>query len=234
MVAIQRLHQIELSSHCNLRCRYCVNPNLQRPKLYMSEDDYRASLKWARMFVRQRLQTELNLAGLGEATMHPDFIKYVALAREAVGWNCWLVFSSNGVLLDDHMCRELAKYKPTVFISVHRAEYAGPAMEAAARAGLQHQLSTDPVTHAMDIAGQVDWYVADVFKQCPPECWWIKDGRVMVMADGRVTTCCLDGSGCGTLGHVTDDITQMRMRPYVLCESCHQQLPDSVRRRMSA
>jgi len=217
---ITSVHQIELTSHCNLRCRYCPSPHLQRPKMDMTHETFLMAIGWASHFVRRGSQVELNLAGIGESTMHPRFVEYVALAREAVGPSVRLVLASNGLLVDDKLASALRPYRPLVWVSLHRPERAGPAIEALKAAGLLAGVSADPSIAAIDWAGQVQWFRSHV----PSRCAWIDTGRVMVMADGRVTTCCLDASGEGVVCNIGDDLLAAQLRPYGLCKTCSYSL----------
>lgn len=219
---IRELHQIEITSRCNLRCPYCVHPSMPRAKEDMSEDVYRRALYWAARFVSKGQQGELNLAGIGESTIHPEFVRYVHLAREAVGPDCVLVIATNGINMTDEMAEAIAPAGIHVFVSLHRPEKAGPAIEMLARAKIPLVgFSTDPATAAMDWAGQVEWHVS---APQPRTCAWVKGGGVFAMSDGRVTRCCLDGKGEEPLGHVNDDLEQMRTSPYTLCKGCDQNL----------
>lgn len=51
MTPITALHQVEITSRCNLKCRYCAHPKMPRAKADMSEETFEATLKWAKRFV---------------------------------------------------------------------------------------------------------------------------------------------------------------------------------------
>lgn len=216
---LRALHQIEITSHCNLRCVYCTSPTLGRPKLHMSRSTFERALKWVVHYVKHHDQWELNLAGIGESTLHPDFVEYVRLAREAVGPSVDLVFATNGLLMTEKLADALKPYRPKVGVSLHRPEKAGPAIEILRERGMLLGAAADAATAAIDWAGQVDWHVsAPKGRLCP----WIREGWAMVMADGRITTCCLDASGVGVVGTVDDVIGSLYVKPYSLCGSCDQ------------
>lgn len=246
---VKALHQIEVTSRCNLRCHYCPSPNLKRPKVDMTADDFKAALEHATRFYRAETQFELNLAGIGESTLHPLFPEFVALARAALP-AARLIFATNGVdlsiLHEIHPKRALAEPgermrrlvsalqaaqktgEVVVFVSMHRPELAGLAHEVLSQAlGPQWVgASLDPSTNADDWAGQVKWkrtYRGELV------CQWIRDGKVMAMADGRITTCCLDASGAGVIGHVSGRAEDWNSAPYSLCKTCQQKLPEGVR-----
>ena len=217
---LRSLHQIELTSHCNLRCVYCPSPKLERPKLHMEEPVFRRTLEWVRHFVEAGTQGELNLAGIGESTLHPRLVEFVRLAREALGWERRLCFASNGIAMTDELAQALKPYNPRVWVSLHRPEAAKRGIDALREAGLLESPSCDPAYAAVDWAGQVDWkFSAETFGvPCP----WKKHGWGFVLADGRFSSCCFDADGSGAVGHVDDPIGSVRGSAYKLCNGCHQ------------
>jgi hypothetical protein len=234
MFALREIHQIEMTSHCNLRCKYCPSPHLARPKLHMTEANWRRSLHWVGQFRERGTQGELNIAGIGESTMHPEFVRFLFIAREVVGPGHRLLFATNGLLVTDELAKEIAPAKPLVWVSMHRPEKAGPAVQALRRVGLLAGVSADPSIAAINWAGQVDWEVSAPARQC----MWVKHGWAMVLADGRVSRCCLDATGEGVFAHVDDDLDQFQTSPYTLCRTCDEDvgvpIPDSVPRRDNA
>lgn len=216
--AIRVIHQIEMTSECNLRCKYCTHPNLGRPKIHMSAEVYAKALKWASYFAKRNRPPELNLAGIGESTMHPEFVRNVYLAREAVGERVELIITTNGLLVDDKLAAALVGAHPRVFVSAHRPERAGLAIEALRKVGLLAGVSFDPSVAAVDWAGQVKWFVsAPKGSPCP----WVSSGRAFVMSDGRVSRCCFDSDGRGVFATLDDDLLKFATSPYSLCKTCH-------------
>ena len=215
MSRVRYVCQIEMTSRCNLRCRYCIHPKMPRAKLDMDAETYALTLGWARR-LRGR---QLSLAGIGESTLHPEFVRNVFLAREAVGPGVELLLATNGLLMDAAMAAEIAPSRIAVWVSLHRPESAGPAVEALKRAGIFAGLSADPALAAIDWAGQVKWHVSTPARgsACP----WLQGAKVCVLADGRVARCCLDAVAADVLGTVRDDVAAMRTGPYALCEKCH-------------
>jgi MoaA/NifB/PqqE/SkfB family radical SAM enzyme len=136
---ITSVHQIEPISACNLRCVYCPSKDLEeirnQPKMNMGLDVFERALHWCKHFEAQGTQGELSLTGIGETLMHPQWREMVRMAREALPGN-YLNFSTNGILLDDAACEHLARYGFRVWVSLHRPEKAGPAMNRAARHGI--------------------------------------------------------------------------------------------------
>lgn len=215
------IHQIEMTSRCNLRCRYCVHPTMPRAKEDMDDATYRLALKQTALLISKqgRKQPELNLAGIGESTLHPEFVRNVHLARAAVGWGVQLILATNGLLMDRVTARAIAPAQPRVWVSLHRPEKASGAVEALREAGILAGVSIDPSVSAVDWAGQLTWPVSTPIKGTA--CTWVPLGMVFVMSDGRVSRCCFDGKGESPIGTIHDDMEQMVTSPYSLCEACH-------------
>jgi hypothetical protein len=216
---VRDIHQIEITSRCNLRCRYCPSPHLQRPKIDMDDATFERALRWAVHFKRRGTQSEINLAGIGESTMHPKFIEYLAMTRKALGPEQRIILATNGLLVDDALAKAMALYKPMVWVSLHRPEKAGPAVEALKKYNLLSGISADPSISSIDWAGQVKWHVSTTVKG--QKCMWVKGGMAMVLSDGRITRCCLDADGSGVFAHVNDDLTKIGTSPWALCRNCH-------------
>lgn len=220
-VNVVSIHQVELTSRCNLACAYCVHPIMKRPKIDMDHETFLACLKWAKHFAQQGTQPEFNLCGIGESTLHPRFVEYVALAREAVGPNVDVVFATNGLLMTEELAKELAPYKPKIGVSLHRSEFAGPAIEILKRHGLLCWAGADAATSAVNWAGQVQWHVSAPGMQC----MWVRGGRVFVLADGTVSSCCFDGTGDEPITTIKEfDPSHHFTRPFKLCKTCHQNI----------
>lgn len=221
MTAVVGVHQIEMTSQCNLRCRYCVHPTMPRPKVHMDDRTYAQTLlrTKALLMTQKTKQAELNLAGIGESTMHPEFVRNVWLAREAIGWQTDLILATNGLLMDLALAKAIAPARPKVWVSLHRPEKAHAAVEALREAGILSGVSIDPSVAAVDWAGQIKT-VAVTTPLKGSLCNWVPRGMVFVMADGRVSRCCFDGQASGVMGTVWDDFPA-ETSPYDLCAKCH-------------
>ena len=224
---VRDIHQIELTTRCNLKCHYCPHyPELPRAKEDMAWETFEAALSVVRFFVREGTQTELSLTGIGEAVLHPRFLEAVARSREAIGPHRQLTITTNGILFDDALCAALAPYRPAVFVSLHRPEKAGPAIEAAKRAGILAGTNASFATSAFDWAGaQRNWFVSAPRTKCE----YLRSGWAVILVDGRVTTCCLDADGSGVVGSVWDDPGTLKLSPWgdekVGCSVCHMSVP---------
>lgn len=223
---VRSLHQIEMTSNCNLACKYCVHKKMPRPKQEMDHETFLKALEVAARFVRAGTQFELNLAGIGESTIHPRFVEYVHLAREAIGWQCRLVLSTNGVALTEDMVRRIAPSQILVWVSPHRPEKAASAINALAKYDLLQGLSEGAWTASVDWAGQVDWPVTAGTKNSP--CPWLPNGRVTIFSDGRASTCCFDSDGRGVVGTLDQLYAgeELYVEAYDLCSKCHHAVVD--------
>ena len=218
---VKAIHQIEITSRCNLRCRYCVHPTMGRVKKDMDGKTFIKALFMVQECVARYGQKELNMAGIGESLMHPEFELFFDKAREALP-GIFIALATNGILLNDERAKILKRNKVATWISLHRPEKAGLAVEIAKKYGILHGVSTDPALAAIDWAGKVKWYVTAPISLCP----WLSIGRAMVCADGMLTTCCLDGEGAGKIGTVDTPLEDLTISPYSLCEPCHHLVPE--------
>lgn len=218
---VSGIHQIEITSRCNLRCKYCVHPKMPRAKEDMSRDTYVQTLNLARRLILARpgRQKELNLAGIGESTMHKEFVEFMFMAREAVGFGVDLILATNGLLMTKDLARAIAPTRPKVWVSLHRPERAGPAVEALRSAGILTGVSVDPSISAVDWAGQVDWQVSTPIKGTP--CPWVTGGLAFALSDGRLARCCFDATADDIIGNVWDEPSALFTSPYSLCATCH-------------
>lgn len=214
MKKITQIHQVELTSRCNLRCRYCVHPTMPRPKMDMTLEIFERVLELVAGFPDQH---ELNLCGIGESTLHPQFSEFIGLARERLP-HIDLTMATNGVGLTEDIAQELADNRVRVWVSLHRPEKAGLAVEMLKRAGCLSGVSADPSVAAVDWAGQVNWHVSAPKMQC----MWQREGMAIAWSDGRLGSCSLDGHGTdGVIGTVWDLPETLFTKPYSLCKSCH-------------
>lgn len=224
------IHQVEITSFCNLKCRYCPSPKLStlrgKPSEHITLEHYQRALQWARFFNERGTQGELSLTGIGETLLHPSWRHLVKLAREALPEN-FICFSTNGLLLDDDACSFLAEHGVAVYVSLHRPEKAGPAINAAKRAGILVGTNASAATSSFDWAGTLagKWEVTAPSTVCE----YLRVGWGVVLSDGRITTCCLDATGAGVVGHVDDEPGSLSIAPWgdckVGCEACHERVP---------
>lgn len=227
---IRAIHQIELTSRCNLRCSYCTHKDLGRLKADMTRATFHRAMRHVDYHVNTKLdQNELNLCGIGESTLHPDLAYFVAEARDTVGPGVFLNFTTNGLEFTRKLAEQLVPFmsshngfRPGVFVSAHVPLKAKPAIDIAAELGLLAGVSFDPTVAAIDWAGQIpNWKVTANSNR---DCMWLREGKAIVFSDGSVSTCCMDSAKDGVIGTVWDEPGSLKSKPYDLCASCDQQI----------
>lgn len=214
---ITSIKQIEVTTNCNLRCVYCPSPTLPRPKMHMDMAIFERALLWAEHFQKEGTQRELALTGIGEGLLHPNIVEMVRMARSVLPSNP-ITMSTNGLALTDDLAREFAKERLLLFVSLHRPEMAGPAINIAREHGILAGTNDAFATSSVSWAGQVKW---DVTAPKIP-CAFLAIGWGVVMVEGKITTCCYDASGAGVIGDVRDEPAAIGMAPYSLCQTCEQ------------
>lgn len=227
---LRDIHQIELTTRCNLKCHYCPHyPNLPREKTDMEWRTFEEALKFVAFFVRQGTQTELSLTGIGESLLHPRFVEMVAESRAVLGTHRPLTLTTNGLLLDDAMCAALAPFRPQVFVSLHRPEKAAFAVEAAKKHGILAGVNNSFATASFDWAGyQRNW---TPIRSAPKiKCEFLRSGWGVILVDGRIATCCLDADGSSVVGNIfKDSPSAISLKPWgdetKGCKGCHMEVP---------
>lgn len=226
---VRDIHQIEITTRCNLRCHYCPHyPELPRLKVDMLRETWVRALEVVASFCRRGTQTELSLTGIGESLLHPDFVKMVHEAREAIGPHRQLTLTTNGLLLDDAMCEAIKHAAPRLFVSLHRPEKAAFAVAAARRHGILAGTNEAFALSAFDWAGyQKNWH--ELVSAPKIKCDYLLRGWGVILVDGRVATCCLDADGSSSVGSIFDGDDFM-LKPWESakgagCKACHMEVP---------
>jgi len=92
---------MEVTSHCNLRCIMCNMKTMRRPRIHMPLDRCRRIVaEAARLGVNQM---DFHLAG--EPLLHPDIVEIVGIVRQA--GIPLIELTTNGTMLDIHRARAL-------------------------------------------------------------------------------------------------------------------------------
>ena len=223
--ALREIRNIEVSSRCNLACRYCIHPTMPRPKVDIADDVWAAALDHVRYYVARGTQGELNLNLTGESTLHPRFAELCLEARAVLGPQRELQFTTNGKGITDALVKALVPAWPRVCVTAHHAHLAGPAAALFRKYGLLRSVSNDPVTSAQTWAGQVDWF--DSPRAVRQVCPMLAFGYGTIQADGMFVVCCMDGANETAFGTVFDPPGSLGapMRPWRLCPSCWQRPP---------
>lgn len=231
---IREIHLIELTTRCNLRCKYCPSPKLDvpreagghgRPKVDMEWAVFEQTLRFIEKLLAAGTQGEVALTGIGEPTLHPRLVDAVAALRALLGPARPVTVSTNGLLFTEELAAALQPYAPWVFVSLHRPERAGAAVEVAKKYGILKGVNAGAAVSAMDWAQQVKW-----FNSHPPaDCEYLRAGWAAVLVDGRITQCCVDADGSGVTGTVWDEPAAVPMRPWELCQRCSFAVPRQLK-----
>lgn len=255
---VESVHQIEITSRCQLKCVYCPSAKLDKPlhdnttgellplaagggygraKEDMTMEAFERALEHARWCDDRGTQGELALTGLGEALIHPLFLDMLAAARGALPHNL-LTCSTNGIVLAqladkdpaglDRTLDAIADHDLRMYVSLHRPEKAAIAANLLRDRGLLAATNAAFADGAaMDWAGGLEWQVT--IPEDAVTCEFLRSGWCVVLADGRVTTCCLDAEGGGVIGHVDDDPGTLHVKPWKGarqgCDTCHMRVP---------
>ena len=220
---LKAIHQIEITSRCNLRCVYCVHPKMPRPKQDMDWNTFSRSLNLVTiLWEKYHVDRELNLAGIGESTIHPNFLNYVSVARKQLSTEIVVLFATNGVEVTQLMVDRLAEIRDHdgpigCWVSLHRPEKAQKAVQMLKAKGLLLGISTDPATNSVDWAGQVDWPITSPDRT---PCMWLGGGLGMVASNGDILQCCFDGIGRSSIGTVWDNPHELEVKVHELCATC--------------
>lgn len=222
---IREVHELELSSQCNLACVYCPHPTLKREKAHMEWEVFQHALRHVHHYVEAGTQGELALTGIGEAILHPNFVAAVSLARAVLGPKRPLTMATNGVAFTREHAVACRTYGVQVYVSLHRQEMAGPALALLREERVVHNVNHAFVNSSMDWAGQVQWHVSALKRTCA----YLQKGWAVIRQDGRVDQCCQDAHSLHPLGNVFDDPGEWRAAPIPLCAQCHMRVPDRFR-----
>ena len=187
---------------------------------------FERALEWVHHFQEMLggTQDSLSLTGIGEPTLHPMFLEFCQLARKALPQG-FIHLATNGILLTEELAEVMAHLAVKVDISLHVPEKARYAVDIAKRHGILHHVNPGATVSGIDWAGQIKyWRVTAPITTCQ----YLEQGWGCVLVDGRITTCCMDADGSGTVGHVMEPIGTKYLKPYGLCKTCHLKVPEKV------
>lgn len=233
MKTLKTINTIELSSKCNLACKYCVNrlieKNSTRKPGIMSEETFEKTLLWLKKLIDQGTQKEVNLNGNGESTLDPDLLTRIARVKSVVG-NNQVGLCTNGLLMTNEYARKLKDSGiDKVDVSPHSFYHARKAVQCMFEVRMNGVVSMGAVQSPHNWAEQLaDEHSVKVRlnNNCDP----LIDGRGYVQSEGNVTPCCYDYRNLGVFGSVySDNLLSMPIYSYSLCHQCHQKIPDSIK-----
>ena len=231
---ITTITTLELSSICNLECSYCINRLLvkhpARKAGVMSQEIFEASLKLIKILVERGTQKELNLNGNGETLLDSRLLTRIQRLRSELGDKIVLQFSTNGILLNPSMAASLKKTGITrVDLSAHKPAAARKARCYFIQAGMKGIVTNGPVDGAHNWAGQLEPENRVPIEPTGIPCDPLIEGRGYIQSEGDIVPCCYDYRNLGKFAHVLEGelALERNMKPFVLCQTCHQEIPES-------
>jgi hypothetical protein len=226
------IKNLEVASVCNLSCPYCPcsGQGKYRKVGLMDERTFDRSLYWLEKFVKAGTQRELNLFGIGEPSLHPNYVEMVKKCREVMPLRLQLRLNTNGVAITEEWVENvILAGADALDLTDHDAYASMKTIQIFNRLQQKYPYfkfgySRDGIRNPNNWGGLVDW-VPEVHHArylCP----WLLNGQVMIMSDGRVTRCCQDAHARGILGTVwQDDLDRMGHTPFIQCAKCHEDVP---------
>ena len=217
---LTNIHQIEASSVCDLKCKYCIHPIMKRKKQLMDQDTFTQAMSWV-LYLRSMRgghQQEVALTGVGEPFLNPLLPDMIAYVREACP-ETDITISTNGLKITKKLVDKIAPFKPRVFVSLHDPEKANKAIKLLSARGIYAASNDSAQTGAsFNWAGQVKWPV----RAHGVACWYMLHGNGVILSDGSIVRCCMDGEGLGEIAHVKDAPNDsIKMDAFKLCNACH-------------
>jgi len=232
MITLKTITTIELSSVCNLACKYCINRLLvkhpDRDAGIMTNSVFERSLHWLKILCDRGTQQEINLNGNGESCLDPDLTERIKRVRAVVD-DRRVCFSTNGVNMTRGLAKDLKDSGiDQIDLSIHSPFHVRRSAYIMHNAGLKGVVNLGAVLYSHNWAGQLEPENSIDVKlkiQCDP----LIDGRGYIQSEGNVTPCCYDYRNLGVFGHVfDDDLLKREIKPYELCETCHQTIPEYI------
>ena len=232
MPLFQTITTIELSTRCDLACKYCINRLMEtagRKRIIMDDRVFMASIDLLSDLCLRGTQHEVNLNGNGESCLDIQLPARVRIVCDIMGARP-VSFSTNGV----SMTRELAKALrdaglKEISLSPHSPYHARTAAIYLLEAGINVTINLGPIASSHNWAGQLEPEHCVPYVR-PLRCDPIIEGRGYIQAEGDITPCCYDYRGMGSFGTVfDDDIFDREPKPFDLCKTCHQVIPQDLR-----
>jgi len=202
-----------------MSCDYCLSKDMSahRPAGLMSFETFKKVVKVIEQFHKQGTQKELWLHGTGESLLNKDLVRMVRYLKERVPIDIGI--SSNGLLLDADMIFDLKEAGMNrIDVSCHDEEVGVKAHHMVKSYGIFSLLNRGAQERPFNWAGQLDVKDAITYAfDCP----WISNKECMVLHDGSIVTCCFDAYGTKILGTIDDDVSQLEIKRFDLCEKCN-------------
>lgn len=231
---LQTITTIELSSICNLACKYCINRLMYddpaRTPGIMTDDIFEKSLYWLKKLVERGTQKEVNLNGNGESLLDPKLIERARAVKDIMGNHGPVMFCTNGVLMTQDIAVKLKDAGVNrIDVSIHSPYHARRCAHILNGIGMNGVIADGAVRSSHNWAGQLEpEHSIEMCYTIP--CHPIMEGRGYINSEGDLSPCCYDYRNLGKFGNVADDdLLDRPVAPFSLCASCHQVLPQPAK-----
>ena len=217
--SVLSIKNVEVSSICNMSCSYCLAPTIgahRKPGL-MSMEVFKEVASKIVGFFNKGTQRELWLHGTGEPLLNKDLVKMIKYLKGQVPIEIFI--STNGILIDDQTVTALKEADiKRIDVSCHDEAVAQKAHSLISKCGLMSVLNYGPRKSPFNWAGQIEVEGANASS---PSCPWISNQECFVLHDGSIVSCCFDAYGTNILGSITDDLSEIEIKRFELCENCN-------------
>lgn len=225
---LKTITTIELSSLCNLSCKYCINRLLVKHPMrspgIMTGEIFNASLDILKKLCLNGTQQEVNLNGNGESTLDDQLIKRIKKTKEVIG-NRTVTFCTNGVNMTAKLAEKLKNVGlDMISLSPHNLFHARKAAHLLADSGFTPFINFGSICASHNWAGQLE-PENSIDCKLKNDCKPLEEGRGYISSEGYISPCCYDYKLIGVYAHVLDDdIFEKEVAPYSLCHMCHQRI----------
>lgn len=119
-ICLPEIYSIEFTNECNLKCPNCPNENMTFHKGFMTDEVFEATLPYLPPYQEDTISVHC----MGEPLLHPKLITYLnELADRGIN----ICISTNGILLDEALARELLSVlsrvnRAILYISFHTSK----------------------------------------------------------------------------------------------------------------
>jgi hypothetical protein len=231
---INTITTLELSSVCNLDCKWCINRLLvkdpARQAGIMSDVVFDRSLEVIKELVDRGTQRELNLNGNGESLLDGQLIQRIGKLRKALGTKIILMLSTNAVLVNPELAAHLhAAGINRVDVSPWKAGVVRKAIHHLAQKGVDGIINWRAISHSHNWAGQLEPENRVAIEPAGVACHPLLFGSGYIQSEGDVVPCCYDYRNLGRIGHIMDEyILEREVKQFCLCDTCHQVIAKQV------
>jgi len=231
---LQTITTIELSSRCDMNCRYCIQSQLRvssrRKPGIMCNGAFERSLVVLNRLVSRGTQAEVNLNGNGESLLDPDLVERVARVKKIMGDRV-VMFCTNGKALTLDITKKLIDAGlDQLHLSIHSPYHSRRALDMLRPLTdkIKVVVNPGPITASHNWAGQLP--IEDQVKHLPSlDCDPLIEGRGYISSEGFISPCCYDFDLHGVYTSVwDDDVLEREVKPYSLCDTCHQKIPQGL------